>query len=145
VQFPIIIGLRRSRFLDSVLLLVVVLATAATLGFQCPWPVRTGLLFAITVLAMQAWRALSPSIKTIRLEHNGEIFVEHAGEAGFVRASPKPGATVHPWVSVVGLRTVDGRSATLIAAVDSQSRADFRRLRLFLRWQADFSVPTDAA
>lgn len=56
-----------------------------------------------------------------------------------------PGAIVHPWLTVVRLKTDGGRMCTLIATVDNLEREDFRRLRVFLRWQADFSVRGDDA
>lgn len=56
-----------------------------------------------------------------------------------------PSAIVHPWLTVVRLKTDGGGMCRLIATVDNLDREDFRRLRVFLRWQADFSVPDDDA
>ena len=145
MQFPIIIGLRRSRFLDAMLLIVVILVNAAILSFQCSPSILLGLLFANLALAGLAWLSLRPTIKTIRLERNGDIFIMRVGDNDFLRATPRAGATIHPWLSIIRLTTEDGRTATLIATVDSQNRADFRRLRMFMRWQANFSEPTDGA
>lgn len=145
MQFPITIGLHRSRILDAMLLLVVVLAIVAILGFDCSAAVRAVLFFAIVVLAALAWRGLTPAISTIRLERNGAISITHPGENEFVSARPKPGATIHPWLTVIRLSTDDGCTATLIATLDSQNKADFRRLRMFMRWQASFSEPSDDA
>ena len=145
MQFPIIIGLRRSRFLDAMLLIVVILASAAILSFQYSPSIRLGLLFANLALAALAWLSLRPTIKTIKLERNGDVFIMRVGEIGFLRATPRAGATIHPWLSIIRLTTEDGRTATLIATVDSPNRADFRRLRMFMRWQANFSEPTDGA
>jgi toxin CptA len=102
-------------------------------------------LTVILILATVAWRALTPAIKAIRLERNGDIFMLRAGEHDFVQAFPGPGATVHPWLTVIRLNVAEGKSATLIAAADSQSPSDFRRLRMFMRWQANFSALGDAA
>lgn len=143
MQFPITIGLHRSRILDVILVLAALTATAAILGFQCSPPVRTGLLTVVLVLTIQAWRSLTPTIKAIRLERTGDIFIALIGGSDFVQAAPKPAATIHPWLTIVRLATADGRTATLIAAVDSQNRADFRRLRMFMRWQANFSELSD--
>jgi len=145
VQFPITIGLHRSRILDALLLMVVVLDIAAILGFDCTAAVRAGLFFAIVVLATLAWRGLTPAIGTIRLERNGDISITRTGDKDFVPAVPEPGATIHPWLTVIRLSTADGCTATLIATLDSQSKADFRRLRMFMRWQANFSEPSDDA
>jgi len=145
VQFPIIIGLHRSRILDTMLLMTVLLASAASLVFPCSTPIRVGVLLAILILATLAWRALTPTIISVRLERNGDIFVARAGEHEFVQVSPEPGATIHPWLTVIRLSTADGRSDILISAVDSQNRANFRRLRMFMRWQANFSALNDDA
>jgi toxin CptA len=145
VQFPITIGLRRSRFLDVTLLTAVILANAAILGFQCSPSIRACLFFAVLMLAIQAWRTLTPAIKLIRLERSGEIFIARVGENDFVQATPKPGATIHPWLTIVRLTTADARTATLIAAVDRKNSENLRRLRMFMRWQANFSAPTDDA
>lgn len=48
-------------------------------------------------------------------------------------------------MTVVKLKTEEACSKALIATVDSLNRQDFRRLRVFLRWQADFSAPNDDA
>jgi toxin CptA len=145
VQFPILIGLHRSRFLDALLLMTVLLASAAIWRFQCSPPMHTALFLAILVLAAFAWRALRPTIKTIRLERNGDIFIVRTGESDFLQAVPKPGATIHPWLTIIRFTTVEEWSATLIATVDSKNAANLRRLRMFMRWQASFSGPNDDA
>ncbi|MDP2883282.1 MAG: hypothetical protein Q8N89_17100 [Azonexus sp.] len=145
MQFPITIGLHRSPFLDAMLLAVSVLASAAILGFECSPLIRAGLFIAVLVLAIQAWYALTPSIKAIRLERNGGIFITRVGESDFVQATPKPGATIHPWLSIIRLTTEDGRTATLIATVNRKNSENLRRLRMFVRWQANFSGPNDDA
>lgn len=70
-----------------------------------------------------------------------------AGDTGalFVATRLLPGASVHPWLVIVRLEIESGQQSTLIAAVDSLKRNDFRRLRTFLRWQADFSASADDA
>ncbi|MFZ2972264.1 MAG: hypothetical protein WA049_06465 [Ferribacterium limneticum] len=145
MQFPITIGLHRSRILDAMLLIITMLTNATILGFQCSDSMRAGLLIAVLVLAIQAWYALKPSIKAIRLERNGDIFIERVGEGDFVQAIPKPGATIHPWLSIIRLTTEDGRTSTLIATVNRKNSGNLRRLRMFIRWQANFSGPNDDA
>jgi toxin CptA len=145
VQFPIIIGLHRSRFLDVLLALAGLLAMAAILRFPGTLPVRTGLLIVIMLLTAQAWRALTPTIKSIRLERSGEIFIERVGETDFVQALPGPSATIHPWLTIIRLTATDGRPAALIATVDRKNSQNLRRLRMFMRWQAKFSGPDDDA
>jgi toxin CptA len=145
VQFPIIIGLHRSRFLDAMLLSAVILACAAILSFDGAPPVRAGLVLVVTLQAIQAWRALTPVIGSIRLERSGDIFVARVGQNDFVLATLKPGATIHPWLTVIRLVTADGCPATIIATVDRKNSENLRRLRMFMRWQAKFSEITDDA
>ncbi|MGB4063183.1 MAG: hypothetical protein WBK19_05115 [Azonexus sp.] len=145
MQFPIIIGLHRSRLLDAMLLTAVILASAPILGLQCSPSIRTGLFFAVMLLAIQAWYALTPAIKQIRLERSGEVFIARVGESDFIQAMPKPGAIIHPWLTVIRLQTADARTATLIATVDRKNSQNLRRLRMFMRWQASFSEPHDDA
>ena len=145
MQFPITIGLHRSRFLGIMLLIAGLLACVATLCFQCVLSIRVGLFVAISILVTLAWRALRPAIQTIRLERDGSISIARIGEDDFVGATPKAGATIHRWLTVIQFTAEDGRSATLISTVDTQNTDDFRRLRMFLRWQAKFSALNDDA
>ena len=145
MQFPILIGLRRSRFLDLAVLMVALLASAAILWFSGTKPVQLALLFTTWALALLAWRNLKLHFQAIRLERNGHILAARAGQADFSKVEIKPLSTVHPWLTVIRLKTENGRCYTVIVTVDSLLNADFRRLRMFLRWQAHFSVPGDAA
>ena len=54
MQFPMTIGLRRSRILDTVLLIVAMLVSAAILGFQASPSVRASLLVANLIVAVLA-------------------------------------------------------------------------------------------
>ena len=145
MQFPITIGLHRSRFLDAMFLVVTMLASAAILGFQCSLSMRACLLVAVLFLAIHAWSFLTPTIKAIRLERTGDIFIARVGKSDFVQATPKPGATIHPWLTIIRLTTDDGRTATLIVTVNRKNSENLRRLRMFIRWQANFSGPDDDA
>ena len=62
------IGLRRSRILDTVLLIVAMLVCAAILGFQASPSVRASLLVTNLILVILAWLSLRPAIKEIKLE-----------------------------------------------------------------------------
>jgi toxin CptA len=146
VQFPIIIGLHRSRFLDSLLCLTSLLAAAAILGYQGSPAVKVGLLGLLFVLALLAWRGLAPTIESIRLERSGAIFIARVGVGEFVQAIPQTGATIHPWLVVIRFSTIDdGLPATLIATVNRKNRPNLKRLRMFMRWQASFSDLNDDA
>jgi toxin CptA len=145
VQFPITIGLHRSRILDAALLIVSVLACGVILGFQCSPSVRTGLIIAVVVLTMRAWYSLAPTIRAIRLERTGDIFIARIGESEFELATPKPMATIHPWLTVIRLTTEDGQPVTLIATVNRKNSDNLRRLRMVIRWQTNFSGQNDDA
>lgn len=145
MQFPITIGLHRSRFLDAMLVLAALLATAATMAFPCSPPIRSALMATVLFLAIQAWRALAPTITAIRLERNGDILIARLGEGEFVPATPQPGATIHPWLIVIRLVAADGRPAKFIATVNRKNSQNLKRLRMFMRWQANFSAPEDDA
>ncbi len=145
MQFPIIIGLHRSRFMDLALLVVAMALGATVLAFPTGFPFRLACLLVILLLAVQIWRRLSPRLSAIRLEKTGQLSVFPAGADEFVAATLLPGATVHPWLSIARLQTDDGRIHILIVAPDSTEPQGFRRLRVFLRWRADFSGLGDGA
>ncbi len=146
MQFPIVCGLHRSRLLDAGVAIVALLATAAIIAFPGASWLRLLLGVAAWGLAALAWRGLTPAITAIRLERHGEVFVEVPGQAGFCHAPPEPGGIVHPWLTAVRLKTEAGGHIALIVTVDSLAgQDDFRRLRMFLRWQAGLKVPDVAA
>jgi len=146
VQFPIIIGVHRSRFLDALLVLLALLAVSAILAFHCPQSIRAGLLILVLLLTSLAWRGLTPTLRSIRLERSGEILVARIiGETDFVPALPRPGATIHPWLMVITLDLADGRPATLILTVNRKNSQNLKCLRVFMRWQAKFTESGDAA
>ena len=145
MQFPITIGLHRSRFMDLGLLFVALLASVAALAFPQTTTIQFSVRAVIWVAAGLAWQQLTPKFSAIRLERSGQVFVALNGKSEFLGAEILPGATVHPWMTVVKLKTEEACSKALIATVDSLNRQDFRRLRVFLRWQADFSAPNDDA
>ena len=145
MQFPITIGLRRSRFLDTALLLVAFLASLAVLCLPQATVIQFVICAAIWIIAGLTWRHLTPSFSAIRLEHSGQVSVAIEDKTDFLPAEILPGATVHLWITVVKLKTENGRSRPLIATVDSLNKQNFRRLRVFLRWQAKLSSPSDDA
>ena len=144
MQFPITIGLHRSYFLDAVLLLVASLAIGVALFFRQSIELQAGLVLAICLICGLAWWQLAPKFSAIRLESSGQIHTCDISQNDFVATQLLPGATVHPWLTVIRLKTDDG-CRTLIIAVDSINQQNFRRLRAFLRWQADFNVADDDA
>lgn len=145
MQFPILIGLRRSLLLDLSVFSVAISASASIFGFLGAQLIQAALLFATWALALLAWRNLRPSFQMIRLERNGHIFAIRVGETDFSRVALQPFLTIHTWLTLIRLKTDNGSCETLVVTVDSLKNVDFRHLRMFLRWQADFSVPDDDA
>jgi hypothetical protein len=145
VQFPIIIGLHRSRFLDAGFGMV--LASVALLIMLWPQatPFRLLALPAIALAGWFGWRQLAPALTAIRLESDGRVSVMAGDDTEFVAVTPLPGAFVHPWLCVVRLKMPDGRVKSLNATVGTINCQNFKRLRVFLRWRAKFNGPADVA
>lgn len=145
MQLPITIGLHRSRFVAAFVVCSGLLGSLLVLLFPCAALAQGALLLAIWSSAFLAWRQCSPKLSAIRLERDGRLSVLHAAACEFTAAEPLPGATVHPWLTVLRLKTGEGRIVPLILSGDSLAVDDFRRLRVFLRWRADFSGRDAAA
>lgn len=145
MQLPITIGVRRSRLLDIGLLFIVLLAVGAVLIFPQTTITQGLLLSTILILATLTWRQLSPALSAIRLERGGLISVAHGSETEFLPMLPLPGANIHPWLTVIRLKDETGKVWPVIVTVDSINRQDFRRFRVFMRWQADFKASNDDA
>ena len=133
------IGLHRSRFLDGALLLILLL----TIGLLMLWPValaiRAPCLLAALLAGWLAYRQLSPCLAAIRLERDGRIGIAVFGQDQFRPVGVLPGATVHPWLTVLRLQEEQGKRYVLLLCGDMLTADDFRRLRVFLRWGAQFN------
>ena len=138
MQFPITIGLRRSRFLRLALVSTVIVATSMAMAM--PWPLgfRAALILLVLIVACLAWRKFNESPSAIRLEESGKIMFSPADTSEFVEAELLSGATVHPWLTVARFKTAQGPQL-LIVAVDAMKADDFRHLRVFLLWRAEVS------
>ena len=145
MQFPIIVGLRRSRFIDGILLALFVLGglTISVYPVEAYW--RLLLFVVLCALGAHAWRGLSSGILKLRLERDGSVQALCCVSGDWLRVSPLPENLVHPWLTVLRLRTEGGRRFTLPLTVDSMNPQDFRRLRVFLRWQVGARHLDDAA
>ena len=138
MRLPIIIGLRRSRLQQDFLAAVLLLASFCALFFPQAHAIRAALLLAAWGIAAWAWRRLAPPLSAIRLEADGSIWANpHQQE--FLPATILPGATVHPWLTVLRFELPDGKRRALLVTADTATPDDFRRLRVFLRWRADFT------
>lgn len=139
MQFPIIIGLHRSRILDGVFLAVALLAIGAFWVWQQALPVRLAGVLAVVASFFVARRQLKPSPVFIKLDRSGSIFAPHDERGDFKAMVVLPGAFVHPWLTVLRFQDETGRRHTMLATCDTMNPDDFRRLRMFLRWRAKFS------
>lgn len=145
MRFPILIELRRSRFLDVALVLTTLSSSLAVIAFPREMAIQAAMLLALWLAAGLAYRGLSLRATTLRLEQGGSISLRLAGADAFASAEVLPGALVHPWLSVVRLKCADSRNCKVIVAVDSLKQEEFRRLRVFLHWRAAVSAPGDGA
>ena len=139
MQFPIIIGLHRSRILDGALLLLVGLVSAALLAWPAAIEIRLANLSLAMGLGGLAFWKLKPAFNRVRLDRSGLIAMCLPGQSEFVALRLLPGATVHPWITVLRLRDERDKSHLLVVTRDMTNKSDFRRLRVFLRWRAKFS------
>jgi len=139
VQFPIIIGLHRSLFLNAIFLLLAFLSFTAVLFSNLPLALRMASLLAIPLMSLLSWRNLSSKPSLLRLEKDGGISIQTAGANDFQAACLLPGAMVHPWLIVFQLNC-GGRKLFVLATKGSTTPQNLRRLRVFLRWRANFSI-----
>lgn len=149
MQFPVSIGLHRSRFIDAAVLVFALLASFATLLTSGPVLSHTLLVFLVCFLAGVAWFRLTPQIQAIRLEQTGQISVLPLAKGDFEPAELLPDATIHPWLTVFRLKLESGPIVTVMltpgwnmpsSTVNLKNRQNFRKLRVFLRWQKNFSA-----
>lgn len=138
MQFPITIGLHRSYFIDLVILSSAVLASATALLWP-PFSMALPCLVLIVLLSILAFRQLDMPISALRLERGGQISVLPSAESEYCPVELLPNATVHPWMTVLHLRFPGQTVKALIITADCLSAHDFRRLRVYLRWQAEFT------
>ena len=146
MQFPIIVGLHRSPFLERLLLASAGLASLLVIAWPRSTLIQASILAGAWGVAAIAWWRLRQNPCRLRLERDGSLALASAGEGcdfGAVRLLP--GATVHPWLTVFQVELADGRRRAVLATVDNLPAVDFRRLRVFLRWRAGFSAPGGGA
>jgi toxin CptA len=138
VQFPITIGLHRSRLVDGMLLVSTVIGLLA-LAFA-GWPMVTSCLLGVLTLlvAFSAARALTPRIRALRIAEDGRVSCLVVDESEIFPVRLLPGATAHPWLIVMLLAHAEGKWLTVVAP-DSAAPEELRRLRVWLRWRASVS------
>jgi len=132
VRFPVVIGLRPSFFLRGAGLLAHGVAASALLGLDLGLGGIAAL--ALVVLgALLAWRAGRPSIVGLKLLADGRIEIA-ASLDEWRSAEVIPPLRIHPWLTVLRVRSEDSAHVLAIAP-DSLACEDFRRLRLWLAWR----------
>ena len=143
MQLPITIGLHRSRFLG--LGLAVVHLVAAGVLLATPWenPVKVLLVLCLLGSGGLAWLRLPLHVDSLRLLSDGSLELRRIGGTDYEPAGLASTATVHHWLTVFRLTAGKG-SFIIVVAPDSMGVDDFRRLRVWLRWRADFSGLNDA-
>jgi toxin CptA len=135
VQFPITLGLHRSRILDFTSLAIAGAALAVLLASPLDSWLHFAGAVAIVAIAGLTLRALTPAIAALRIERDGSIRIHRHADASGVLSELLPGSTAHPWLTVLRLKAADGSRYNMVIAVDSLPGDDFRRLRLFLRYR----------
>lgn len=136
MQLPILVGLRRSRILDLLIGLNALLVCVAILAFPAFGSMRFAALVVVLGLCILVWKRLVPPFVALRLERDGTISAKVSNRDDFTTVALQPDLFVHPYLTTVRLIPEDGRGYWLILTVDSTNRADFRKLRIFLRWRA---------
>ena len=139
MQFPILIGLRRSRILVAGLVFLVFAVLGMGIYFLTHLVLQVTFCLLTACLAFISWQKLTPKISEIRLDRGGSVSICHGNQQEFFPVSIAPNATVHPWLTVFRVTSDSNQAFTLIATVDTLNRQNFRRLRVFLRWQADLT------
>lgn len=141
MQLPITIGLHRSSFQRGFLIVTALLASVVVLFFPRSVAVQAALLLMVWGVTLFSWRRLASPLSAIRLETSGQVQAAITDSHEFRAATILPGATVHPWLTVLRLEFAAGERCTLLLTPGAMPADDFRRLRVFLRWRAELSDP----
>jgi toxin CptA len=140
VQFPISIGLRRSRLL--ILLLSVFHGIAVACLIALPWPMALRLLLSALVGLSLVYALRPPRVTGLRLTGRDRLDCLLA-DGNYIAARALPDSTVYARLIVLRLRIgEEKRVSSLTLLQDQLSAEQFRQLRLWLRWQA---APKDGA
>ncbi len=138
MQFPVVIGLHRS-FLQRAIAIFLLLAAIFVALFG-PFPIwgRAVLLLLVLAGSLILRQRLNHPVHSLMLSAEGKLSVRFSGkETEFFPVTILPSATVHPWLTVLRLE-YEGHSLNLMITPDAIDSEAFRRLRVWLRWQAIF-------
>lgn len=142
MQFPIIIGLRRSLLLVLAPIGIHAAALVAVLLPEWPPAVRTAALCLLLASGVRSAILSRLPVTALRLLPDGRIECRLKGEEAFSSAELLPLATVHPLLTVLHLLAGDQRR-TVVLVPDSGCAEELRLLRIWLRWRADFNAGAD--
>lgn len=135
MQSSISIELRRSRFLDGLLVSLHVAAIYAVVIVPIPIALRISL---VGLVILSAWRSLErPSFSHLQLTDAGISLRDGAHALAIVKARVLPETVVSRFLVVLTLRTEenDFRIFYVVLLPDQMRFAEFRRIRVWLRWR----------
>jgi hypothetical protein len=134
MQFPVYIGLHRSRFLFLLLSLFHLIAAACVVVLPWPWFLQTVVLL---FLAVSAWLSTRPS-KIIGLSIlSSERMDCRFADGSRHQLSLLSDSTVFSHLIVLRLKLGEAsRTTSLTLLPDQMSANEFRVLSLWLRWRS---------
>lgn len=107
------------------------LAVAAVLLAELPWPYRAVLLAAVAVSLARSARRTAPV--GLRCQPDGQLAIGAGDDWEAVELLPD--TMVLSWLVVLRYRCA-GRPRSLVVLAGAVADEDFRRLRVWLRWRA---------
>ena len=135
MQFPVSIELHRSTLLF--LLLVAMHGAAAAGAVVLPWPLAWRVFLLVLVGGSLAWAWRRSPVVGLWLVARDRIECVQA-DGRRIAAQALPESTVISWMIVLRLRLEgEKRICALVVLPDQMKRDEFRRLRLWLRWQVE--------
>lgn len=143
MQFPIMIGLHRSRFLAGALLLAHGLVIAGILATPWPQEIRAALFLLGLISLIHALRESNILVETLHLFADGHCAVVRVGGQAQEICTLLPGFFIHPLLTVFRLQTDDATLISVVALPDTMSAEDHRRLRVWLRHKAKIGADDD--
>ncbi len=131
---PLVVAIGPSRILRRAVITLYLLAGGAlALSALAPIGQAAGFL----ALGLSAWHCTRPRPQTrLRCERDRKLM--RGTEAGWCEVQIVPPLVVLPGLTLASMHDpVGGRRNTLLILADSIEAQDFRRLRVWLRWQAE--------
>ena len=136
MQLPISVKLRPSRNLAVLLAATHAVALLVVSNLEFALWIKLALLLLTAISAWNCrkyWRS-ARRIVLLNLRDKGALtYLRINGEAG--DASIHRQSTVTPWLTVILLQSTTGLES-LVLLPDALNREDYRRLRIWLRWQS---------